>query len=58
MNTYKAAPDVDVVTSTATITGFGNLAINAFVIDAVRAGACRHRCGEGTARTSWPHSGP
>ncbi|HXZ62287.1 MAG TPA: MBL fold metallo-hydrolase [Acidimicrobiales bacterium] len=34
MQTYKAAPDVDVVTSTATITGFGNLAINAFVIHA------------------------
>ena len=34
MHTYKAAPDVDVVTSTATITGFGNLAINAFVIHA------------------------
>ena len=34
MYTYKAAPDVDVVTSTASITGFGNLAINAFVIHA------------------------
>jgi flavorubredoxin len=34
MDTYKAAPDVDVVTSTATISGFGNLAINAFVIHA------------------------
>ena len=34
MHTYNAAPDVDVVTSTATITGFGNLAINAFVIHA------------------------
>jgi flavorubredoxin len=34
MHTYQAAPDVDVVTSTATITGFGNLAINAFVIHA------------------------
>src|SRR5580698_10339406 len=34
MNTYKAAPDVDVVTSTNEITGFGNLAINAFVIHA------------------------
>jgi len=34
MYTYKAAPDVDVVTSTATITNFGNLAINAFVIHA------------------------
>jgi len=34
MNAYRAAPDVDVVTSTATITGFGNLAINAFVIHA------------------------
>jgi len=34
MHVYKAAPDVDVVTSTATITGFGNLAINAFVIHA------------------------
>ncbi len=34
MHTYKAAPDVDVVTSTATIAGFGKLAINAFVIHA------------------------
>jgi flavorubredoxin len=34
MKTYKAAPDVDVVTSTATVAGFGNLAINAFVIHA------------------------
>jgi flavorubredoxin len=34
MHTYKAAPDVDVVTATATVTGFGNLAINAFVIHA------------------------
>ena len=34
MHTYQAAPDVDVVTSTATIAGFGNLAINAFVIHA------------------------
>jgi flavorubredoxin len=34
MHTYKAAPDVDVVSSTAAITGFGNLAINAFVIHA------------------------
>lgn len=34
IHTYKAAPDVDVVASTATITGFGNLAINAFVIHA------------------------
>jgi flavorubredoxin len=34
MYTYKAAPDVDVVTSTATITGFGDLAVNAFVIHA------------------------
>jgi flavorubredoxin len=34
MYTYKAAPDVDVVTSTAAISGFGNLAINAFVIHA------------------------
>jgi flavorubredoxin len=46
MHTYEAAPDVDVVTSTATITGFGNLAINAFVIHAaepvlVDAGAVR-----------------
>jgi hypothetical protein len=29
MQTYKAAPDVDVVSSTATVDGFGNLAINA-----------------------------
>jgi flavorubredoxin len=34
MHTYKAAPDVDVVTSTASITGFGKVPINAFVIDA------------------------
>jgi flavorubredoxin len=34
MHTYTAAPDVDVVTSTATIAGFGQLAINAFVIHA------------------------
>jgi flavorubredoxin len=32
METYQAAPDVDVVTSTASIASFGNLAINAFVI--------------------------
>ena len=32
MHTYNAAPDVDVVTSTATVSGFGDLAINAFVI--------------------------
>ena len=34
LHTYNAAPDVDVVTSTATVAGFGNLAINAFVIHA------------------------
>ena len=34
MHVYKAAPDVDVVTSTANVAGFGNLAINAFVIHA------------------------
>ena len=34
MQTYKAAPDVDVVTSTAAVSGFGNLVINAFVIHA------------------------
>jgi flavorubredoxin len=34
MHTYKAAPDVDVVTTTANVGGFGNLAINAFVIHA------------------------
>ncbi len=34
MHTCKAAPDVDVVTSTANVGGFGNLAINAFVIHA------------------------
>ena len=34
MRTYQAAPDVDVVTSTAAIAGFGQLAINAFVIHA------------------------
>ncbi len=34
MNTYKAAPDVDVVTSTVSVTGFGKIAVNAFVIHA------------------------
>src|SRR5215469_6371731 len=34
MQTYNAAPDVDVVSSTAEIPGFGKLAINAFVIHA------------------------
>jgi flavorubredoxin len=34
MHTYNAAPDVDVVSSTAEIPGFGKLAINAFVIHA------------------------
>jgi flavorubredoxin len=34
MHTYKAAPDVDVVTSIAEVAGFGKLAINAFVIHA------------------------
>ena len=34
MHTYKAAPDVDVVTTTAEVAGFGKLAINAFVIHA------------------------
>jgi flavorubredoxin len=34
MQTYTAAPGVDVVTSTANVGGFGNLAINAFVIHA------------------------
>ena len=29
---YRAAPDIDVVSSTASIPGFGNLAINAFVM--------------------------
>ena len=32
MQSYRAAPDVDVVTSTATVAGFGQLVINAFVI--------------------------
>jgi flavorubredoxin len=32
MHTYTAAPDVDVVTSTVSVTGLGNLAINALVI--------------------------
>src|SRR5579862_2073104 len=31
ITSYSAAPDVDVLTSTATIGGFGSLAINAFV---------------------------
>ncbi len=56
MYTYKAAPDVDVVTSTASVAGFGNLAINAFVIHAaepvlVDTGAVRK------ARTSWMRCG-
>jgi flavorubredoxin len=34
MHTYKAAPDVDVVSSTAEIPGIGKLCINAFVIHA------------------------
>ena len=34
MHTYRAAPDVDVVTSTAEVGGFGRLAVNAFVIHA------------------------
>lgn len=34
MHTYKAAPDVDVVTSTANVGSLGNLAVNAFVIGA------------------------
>ncbi len=34
MHTYKAAPDVDVVTSTVAVAGFGNVAVNAFVIHA------------------------
>lgn len=32
INAYRAAPGIDVVTSTAIIPGFGNLAINAFVL--------------------------
>src|ERR1700722_7313548 len=34
MRTYTAAPGVDVVSDTANVAGFGNLAINAFVIHA------------------------
>lgn len=34
MQTYTAAPGVDVISETANIPGFGNLAINAFVIHA------------------------
>lgn len=34
MHTYKAAPDVDIISSTAEIPGFGKLAMNAFVIHA------------------------
>jgi flavorubredoxin len=34
MHTYKAAPDIDVVTSTAEIPGIGKLCINSFVIHA------------------------
>ncbi|HWF16018.1 MAG TPA: MBL fold metallo-hydrolase [Acidimicrobiales bacterium] len=34
MHTYKAAPDVDVITSTVEVADFGKLAINAFVIHA------------------------
>jgi hypothetical protein len=32
ITTYRAAPDIDVVSSTAAIPGFGSLAINAFVM--------------------------
>ncbi len=32
ITTHRAAPDVDVVSSTANIPGFGNLAINAFLL--------------------------
>ena len=32
MHTYKAAPDVDVVTSTAAVSGFGNLVIAGLVV--------------------------
>jgi hypothetical protein len=32
ITTYRAAPDIDVITSTATIADFGSLAINAFVL--------------------------
>jgi hypothetical protein len=32
ITTYRAAPDIDVVSSTAAIPGLGNLAINAFVL--------------------------
>ncbi len=32
ITTYRAAPDIDVVSSTASIPGFGSLAINAFVM--------------------------
>jgi flavorubredoxin len=34
MHTYQAAPDVDVVTQTVNVGGFGNIAINAFVVHA------------------------
>jgi flavorubredoxin len=34
MKTYEAAPDVDVLTTTAAIADFGHLAVNAFVIHA------------------------
>ncbi len=34
MHTYKAAPDIDVVTDTVNVGGFGNLAVNAFVLHA------------------------
>ena len=32
ITTYRAAPDIDVISSTASIPGLGNLAINAFVL--------------------------
>ena len=32
IETYKATPDIDVLQSTATIAGFGSIAINAFVL--------------------------
>ena len=43
ITTYRAAPDIDVVSSTATIAGFGNLAINAFVMHGDEPHAGRHR---------------
>jgi hypothetical protein len=47
MQTYKAAPDIDVYTEVATVPGFGNLAINA--LEQMLAGAIGATEGTGAA---------